>query len=395
MFSQYRALLGRSAAFPLALASAFAWFAFAGYGLAIILVVHGATHSFTVAGGAVALFGASSALVAPIRGRFIDRHGPAGLAAFVILHGCVAVAFVAECVLMAPAAPVLVSSAIAGLVAPPLIATARPIWPDVAGPASTRAAYALTASLADAGQLLSPGITGAIAAVFAPTVALSLLVAGATAAGVMIVRIGRHRRAAAAPESRGSLWGVIAESRGLRTLVACDVAAGLWTGGLEVAATALATRSGAPALAGLPLSAAACGGIAASAWFGSRTTPPSARFRYVSGSVLVGAVLPLTVFAPSIPVVTSVSLAAGVGYGALNAALFELLDDAVSSERGVEAFTWLTSGQTAGTAVGAIATGILVRHGTTVTFALVAGAAVVAAVIAFGRRETLRSPAAS
>ncbi len=227
------------------------------------------------------------------------------------------------------------------------------LWADVAGPGLARSAHALNASLADAAQLLSPGLTAGLAAVFAPSLALAVLVAGASVGGVLVAGSARHRRPAAGREPTRRFWGALSESPGLRTLVACDVAGGLWVGGLEVAVTALASRHGGAGLAAIPLSAAAVGGILASLWVGSRPVSPSPAGRYVGGSVAVGAVLPLALIRLSLATVTAVLLLAGAGYGVLGAALFELLDQVVSADRAVEAFTWLTSGQAAGTAAGA------------------------------------------
>lgn len=370
MFSLYRALLARPAARPLAVACALAWLAFTSYGLAIILVVHAATRSFGLAGAAVAAFSAGSGLAAPARGRFIDRQGPQGLVLFTAAHCCAASALVVACVLHAPAAAVLSAAAVAGCVAPPLIATARTMWTRIAAPDLIKSAHALNASLADAAQLLSPALTGALAAALAPSLALAVLIVGATLAGVVIALTGRGRRLgdALASAPRGRLLGVIAESPGLRTLVACDVAGGLWAGGLEVSVTALAARHGAAELAALPLSAMAVGGTVASLWVGSRSRLPSADARYLGGSLLVGATLPLAIVGPSVARVTCIAVVVGAGYGVLGVALFELLDHVVAPERAVEAFTWLTTGQAAGSAAGAAVAGALVHGRATVTF---------------------------
>jgi hypothetical protein len=389
LIDQYRALLARAGARPLALACALGWFAFTSYGLAIILAVHACTHSFALAGGAVAAFSAGSAVAAPARGRLIDVRGPGGLSLFVVAHGCAVAALILECASDAPAIALLGTCALAGVLVPPLIATARAIWPDVAGAELTKSAHALNASLADAAQLVSPGATGAVAAAFAPTVALTALIVAACVAGVLVMRVGRRRRAKRERAPAGGVWGVITESAGLRTLVACDVAGGMWTGGLEVAATALAARHGAAELGAVPLSAAACGGIAGALWVGSRAVAPGAVPRYVGGSLLPALVLPLALIGPSLISVTAISIVAGAGYGILGAALFELLDQVVPGERAVEAFTWLTTGQAAGSAAGAALVGGLVHRGITSAFLLVAICAVAAAVIAVVRRVTI------
>ncbi|MDO8188348.1 hypothetical protein Q7L71_22275, partial [Conexibacter sp. CPCC 205706] len=60
----------------------------------------------------------------------------------------------------------------------------------------------------------------------------------------------------------------------------------------------------------------------------------------------------------SIPVAALV-LPAGAGYGLLSVALLELLDDAAPPHRQVEAFTWLTSAQALGLALGSLSAGAL------------------------------------
>jgi hypothetical protein len=174
-------------------------------------------------------------------------------------------------VLRAPTVTLLGTAGLAGIVAPPLIATARATWTNIAGADLVRAAHALNASLADLGQLVSPGLTGALAVAIAPNWALAILIAAASLAGLIIALTGRRQLPSPAQAvPRRPFWGVITESSALRTLVACDVAAGLWAGGLEVSVTALASHHGAAELAALPLSAMAVGGIVASLWSNRR-----------------------------------------------------------------------------------------------------------------------------
>jgi hypothetical protein len=92
---------------------------------------------------------------------------------------------------------------------------------------------------------------------------------------------------------------------------------------------------------------------------------------------------------PSLLSLTAIAMVAGAGYGVLGVALFELLDHVVPPARAVEAFTWLTTAQAAGSAAGASLAGTLVRDGTTRAFALVAICAAAAAGIAIARRSTL------
>ena len=388
MLSQYRALLARARARLLVCACALAWIAFTSYALALILAVHAATRSFSVAGAAVAAFSVGSGLGAPARGRLIDSRGPASLAIFAAAHTGVAAGLAVACALRAPSSIVLALSALAGVSVPPVIATARMLWADVAGAELTRAAHALNASLADAAQLLSPGLIAGLAALFAPSLALGVVIAAAGVAGMLVAAVGRQR-SPSRRASRRRFWGVMADSAGLRTLVSCHIAGGLWTGAFEVTLTSLAAGRGSAELAAIPLGLAALGGIAGSLWVGSRSASRPAAVRYLGGSVAVAVVLPLTLIEPSLATVTGIALLAGAGYGVLNAALFELLDHAVSSDRAVEAFTWLTLGQAAGTAAGAAIGGALAQRASVDALAVVCVSAGAAAGIALIRRGSL------
>jgi MFS family permease len=391
MLSQYRALLARARARRLLLGCLLGWLAFTSYALAIILAVHAATGSFRAAGGAAA-FSAGSGLLAPARGRFIDGHGARAVAGFALAHACAAAGLIAACGLHLSAVILVMISAVAGALAPPLIATARMLWADIAGPGLARPAHALNASLADVAQLVSPGLTGGLAALAGAGLALAVLVTAATVAGVIVAFLG-DGLAPVRRQARRRLWGVLSESPGLRTLVACDVAAGLWSGALEVSLTALAARHGGAELAAIPLVAAALGGILASLSVGSRSGPPPAGTRYVSGALIVAVALPLMLVHPSLGAVTAIAVLAGAGYGILGAALFELLDHVVSTDRAVEAFTWLTTGQAAGTAAGAAIAGALTQRASAGGFILVALCGAAAALITVLRRDSLRMAA--
>jgi hypothetical protein len=89
-----------------------------------------------------------------------------------------------------------------------------------------------------------------------------------------------------------------------------------------------------------------------------------------------------------------VLVVAEAGVGLLSVALYELLDRVVPGERAVEAFTWLTSGQAAGLAVGSLVAGQLSGGRIGAAFAFTAVVALLSAVTVTARRETLREPPA-
>lgn len=390
MTSSYRALLRREQAPSLALACGLGWLALSGYALAIILAVRSGTHSFAVAGGTLAAFSAGSGVFAPLRGRLIDRHGPKILGYLATGHLAGMVLLLVECATGHRPLLLIGAAALAGSSAPPIIATARSMWTEVAGPGLARTGHALNAALSDVAQISSPPMIGAIA--FAsPVVALAAVAVGAASAAWMVALRPRHldpdRRAVA---TGSGIWLVLRESRGLRTIVVCDLAIGGWLGSLEVAVTSVAASSGIAELAAVPLATSAVGSIAISLWTGSRRTNQSPGRRYVAGTVVVAVAMPLTLLAQSIAPIAVILVIVGAGFGLLNVAVFELLDEVSPPGRATEAFTWLTTSQAAGLAIGAAAAGRLAQIHPGDALVLVCGFAAVAAIVALASRGNFK-----
>jgi predicted MFS family arabinose efflux permease len=382
MTAPYRALLARPGAKRLALGCALGWLSFSSYALGIVLAVEGATGSFAVAGAAVAAFAAASAAFAPLRGRVVDRRGPRVLLVFAPVHAVALGLVIAGC--SGPDwAPVL-AAGLAGAAVPPVIATARAVWVDIAGPERVATAHALNAALGDAAQVLGPALTAVIAALLSPAVALALLIPGVLT-GALIVAFGTGARRPGARTGH-RVWGILRESAGLRTLAACDALLGLAFGGLDVTVPALAQDAGSSGAAGVPLAAFAAGSVSSALWTGAARWRPAAA-RYLTGTFVVATTLPLSLAFASLTGLTGVLLVAGAGFGLLNVALFELLDDVATADRAVEALTWLTTAQGVGIAAGAALAGQLAHQG---GLSLVAFPAVLAALVAWRRRAGLR-----
>src|SRR3954471_269827 len=188
--STYRALLARPGARALALACGLGWLSFGSYGLAVVLAVHAASGSFAAAGAAVAAFSAGSGLLAPLRGRFVDARGRRALAVFAPVHAAGLVLLVAGCA-AGWSRPALVAVAgVAGATCPPLIATARSVWPGVAGPELAQAAHAVNAALGDVAMVVGPAVVGAVAGLVSPAFALAAMIPGPAIGALIVARAG-------------------------------------------------------------------------------------------------------------------------------------------------------------------------------------------------------------
>jgi hypothetical protein len=399
MLTSYRALLARTGARPLAVACALGWLTAGGIALAVILAVHGATGSFSDAGGAVAALAAGAGTAAPLRGRLIDRRGPGVLGLFASGYALAAAALVAGCAARGPAALLITAAGAVGVSSPPLIATSRRLWVEVAGELAPTA-HALNSLLADVGQLGGAAVAGGAAAVLSPTLAPGLIAASGAAAAIYVAararsgdRTGAEIKAApASPQpmsqpSRGR--SLLRAAPGLRTLVAVDFGLAFAGGLIELAVTALCARAGAAEWAALPLSAAAAGSILFALGSGGRwALIPPAR-RYLAGCWLAALPLAVLIVVRDVAGAALVMAASGAGIGLFAAALYELLDVVVPADRSVEAFTWLTSGQAGGLALGSAIAGPLTHTALALAFAVAATAGLLAAAVAVRRRSSL------
>jgi MFS family permease len=395
--SVYSALLARRGARALALACALGWMTFASVGLAIVLLVTHRTGSFGAAGAAVAAYSLGAGVLAPLRGRLVDARGAPVLVAFGFAN---AIGLLLLLAVPRGVATVL-AAGLAGAVAPPLIATARSVWPVVAGPELTRAAHALNALIGDVASVLGPVATGGLAAWLDPPAALVVLAFGPFAGTVIVARLGVPREAvggeAGVGEALGTpphevaaghgALGVLRASAGLRTVMLVDLWLGVAIGAVDVAAPALADQEGAPELAAIPLAAFAAGSVVASLWAGQAGSSPQRRFVFGCGALAV--VLGATAFVSSVATLALVLVLAGAAYGVLNVALFELLDVIVPARNAVEALTWLTTAGGFGIAIGAAVAGRLAADSPESALLLTAVATLPGAILAFARRRSL------
>ena len=390
MLSSYRALLGRAGARPLMIACAVSWLSYSGYGLAVVLTVQHTTRSFALAGVAVAVQSLGAGALAPFRGRLVDRRGSRALRHLAAGHVLAGAALLAGCA-SGRHALLLLGAALLGASSPPLIATARSLWTDIAGPQLAHTGHALNAALSDAAQVGSPALVAAVSLVISPTVALGILVLGVPVAAVLMSNEALMLKDPPRSTSRTGrdVWGVLRGSAGLRTLMASDLMTGAWLAGLEIAVTAVAASKGLAELGAVPLVASALGSIGMSLSAGGRPLPGVPAQRYLAGALVVAAALPMTLLASAIGEIAAVLFVVGAGVGLLNVALFELLDVVSPNDRRTEAFTWLTSASATGSALGASVSGRLAQVNVTASLLLVIAVAFLGLGIAVAWRRTL------
>lgn len=352
MFGTYRALLVRGRSRQLIAALGAVWLSFGMVGLAIFLTAHRASGSYGVAGVAVAAFSVGSGLLAPLRGRLLDRRGARPwLPVFAGGYATALLALVGVAHAGAGSWPLSLCAAVAGASAPPLVASLRALWPRVVEQTLVRRAYALTSVVGDIGLVAAPAL-GGLLFVVAPWLPLAVCAISAIAAALVVARVP-------APAVRREAKAKVAAPllpRGLGVLLAVEVALGIALGLVEVAVPAAATRWGETSYSGFLLGAFALGSVAGGIWFGRRDWKSPPQRRYLVATLLLALALAPPIAATGAAMLAPLLLISGLGYGPATISLFEALDTLAPS-RATEALTWATTAGAIGTAAGSAASG--------------------------------------
>jgi hypothetical protein len=370
----YRALVAQPSARRLLAALAVAWISFGGVSLAVLLAVRASTDSYAAAGAAAAGFSLGSAVLAPLRGRLVDRRGGGILPVLAGGYGGALALLAALTRLDAPVAALVAAATAAGASAPPLVASARAVWSRLVDGALLRRAYAATSAVSDAALVGAPALAGVLCA-WTPLAALAVCAVAAPAAALV-----EQSFIAAAEQGGASARG--RPSGAFAALLVVSIALGASLGLVEVAIPAKATGWHHATLTGVLLGCFALGSIAGGLLAGrlASSAPPLRRYLLAVLGIGVALLPPLVATGPI--VLGALLVIAGVGYGPATVALFECLD----GETGVgatEALTWVTTAEAVGASAGAAAAGLLVsRVSTDAPFAVAALVLTVAALVA-------------
>jgi len=253
--SPYVAILRTPHARPLVLASLVGRLSSGMGPLALVLLVQDATGSFAYAGAASAATLLTNGLLAPVRGRLVDRFGqrrclpPLALAFAGALAGVVLVAGPGP----AGVAATVALAAAAGATVPPLTASMRVLWVSLVGRGpELQTAYALDAVLEEVLYVVGPLLAGALAAAVDPAAGL-LTAAGLALVGTFGFVVSPLSWTWSGSQAGRAGWAGAMASGGMRTLAPTPAAVGvvialvgLVTAPLESAAFVLAAELAPP-----------------------------------------------------------------------------------------------------------------------------------------------------
>jgi MFS family permease len=356
--------------------------------LALLFVVRAEGYGYGAAGAAVALYAISVGIGAPVRGRQVDRDGPARvLRVRAVVYPALLAVVVVLAAVDAGIVPITIAAALAGFSLPPLSSTVRIVWPRLAPNDLRSTAYALEAALQEVFFVGGPLVAAGLAAV-EPTAAV---VGCGLACFVGTTATARLPPVRDTPPSRTTGAGVLGAlgSPGVRTVVLYAIAAGVAFGAVELAMPAFAEEHGARELGGVAIACFAAGSLVGGLIAGMRPLRSELR-RFLMGALaLVVALLGLQL-AVSVPTLCLLAFVAGLPIAPTVAALYSAIDRTARAGTAAEAFAWFGTAISIGIAGGSAVAGALVdERGVRWAFGFASAFALVGVLLGWARRDTL------
>jgi MFS family permease len=394
--SSYLAILRVRHARPLLLASLVGRLAISTGPLSVVLFVNDATGSLSLAGAASAAVALASGLLAPVRGRLVDRHGqrrclpPMALAFAAALVGMVAVAGPEP----GAVAATIGLAAAAGAAAPPLGASMRVLWLSLVGQGPRlQTAYALDAVLDEVLFVIGPLLAGALATLYQPAAGV-LATAGLAVAGTLgfvsspLSQAQAGSRADAVTGRAG--WAGALRAPGMRTLIlslaGVGAAIGIWELGLVGAAREAGSPEAASVLLAVWAAASGVGGL----WYGARTWRRSPGQRYLALlALLVLAGVPMAAAGTPLALGAVVALV-GVVLAPLESSAYVLAAELAPPGTLTESGTWMTTAINVTGAAGLTVAGFLIDQvGVSATLAVACACTAAGLLVALAGRAHL------
>jgi MFS family permease len=363
--------------------------------LSVVLFIQDETGSLAQAGAASAAVALASGLLAPVRGRLVDRLGqrrclpPMALAFAAALVGMAAVAGPGP----AAVAATIGLAAAAGAAAPPLGASMRVLWVSLVGQGPRlQTAYALDAVLDELLFVVGPLLAGALATLYQPAAGV-LATAGLAVAGTLgfvASPLSRAQSGGQAGAGGRRRWAGALGGGGMRVLVLSLTGVGAAIGIWEIGLVGAAREAGSPEAASLLLAAWAAASAVGGLWYGSRVWRRPAGQRYLALlALLVLAGAPMAAAGSPLALGAVVALV-GLVLAPLESSAYVLAAELAPSGTLTESGTWMTTAINVTGAAGLAVAGALVdQAGVPATLAVACACTAGGLLVALAGRDRL------
>ncbi|SFF25480.1 Predicted arabinose efflux permease, MFS family [Blastococcus tunisiensis] len=364
-------------------------------GLGAVLLVEGETGSYGLAGAVSGTLALCYGLAGPQWARAMDRRGQGRvLRVAMTAFALSGIAFVASVVAGGPRWSWFLLAALAGASGPNVGSMVRARWSAVLDPAGRQTAYAFEAVADEVVFVLGPPLVTLLATLIAPPVGFLTgvffgVVGGLWLAAQPATEPPLHPVDAAAPTRR-----LAALTPTLLVVVVTYLGVGTVFGGIDVVVIGFAEEQGKPALAGAVLAVFAAGSLVAGLAYGLARLPGTLAARFVGTAVAFGLAAQLLWGVGSLPVLIGCGFLAGLTIAPVLVSGTSLVESRVAPGVLTESLAWTITGLTLGVTVGSAVAGAAVdAWGAERAFAVPAGAAGLAALLALAGAVFLRSPA--
>jgi MFS family permease len=344
--------------------------------LALIVHVEDAADSFASAGLAVGALGVTSAVLAPVRGRLVDRHGRRALVAMTV-----AVAATIAAIALTPAAgpgalSYVLLAGLAGIVAPPFSAWTRSGLAHRLQGHRLQLAYTVDNVFEESAFVVGPMLAGGLIAIASAGAALVFAAALGLVAGLLLA-YARWALAWAPPLRTPKPGPRAPVNRPLLLAIASLAGVGWALGCFEVAVPAFAKAEGSVASAGIAFAALSAGGVVGALLYGARSwqAPASLRYALLLGGFAAG--IAALALPSSIGVLVAVTAAAGLALTPIFVTNSLLIEELSVGSPTAAAFSGVSTAVNGGVAIAAPVAGLLVE-GSGTDAAFLAGAAMLA-----------------
>ncbi|MBC7594162.1 MAG: hypothetical protein H7288_09525 [Kineosporiaceae bacterium] len=351
--------------------------------LPLLYAVTDATGSIALAGAAIALYGATASFLAPVRAALIDRFGARRvLTSLVLLFGTSLGAIATASLQGASGVLLLVLSATAGVVAPPLGPTMRVAWGSLAPTSALlKKGLSLDAVVEELLYLVGPAISGLALAFVAPGTALIVPAIIVIAGGLLFVAtpaVGamkpRPRTTAKNESYKKRIRPLILEASFVGLLPPA-VVAGAISSTLSVAVPVALAEYGGSTAAGIALGLFAGGSALGGLAYGALRVPgsPARQLVVLAAALLVTS--SIVSVATGAAAVSIVLLIAGLFFSPVMIVAYLAAHTAGGDHRQNSATTWVNTSHNLGASAGSALTGVLIQSGGIPTAILVVAGA--------------------